>query len=143
MSQVVEDQDTSIDSISTGAPVESSRDQVVVDCQIWSLAFTEEGQLFAKEKGWPGGTHFAFIEWLTKNYPLKFPRDPVPGWRKRVDRLRQQSNPHAALKMYRTFMDQTADIRERIDQTAQQVSEYIDGQIEHALLERAMSRRDS
>lgn len=142
-SEVVEDQDASIDSISTGAPVESSRDQVVIDCQIWSLPFSEEGQSFAKQKGWPGGTHFAFIEWLTKNYPLKFPRDPVPGWRKRVDRLRQQSNPHAALKMYRTFMDQTADIRERIDQTAQQVGEYIDGQIEHALLERAKSRRDS
>src|SRR5262249_11820137 len=43
-------------------------------------------------------------------YPLKFPSDPIPAWRKRVARLRSEQNAHIALNMYRSFMDETADL---------------------------------
>jgi hypothetical protein len=140
MFEVVEDQDTSIDLVSTGAPVKATRDQVVIDCQTWSLAFNDEGRSFAREHEWIGGNHFALVDWLAANYPLKYPKDPIPAWRKRVNRLRHEKNSHIAIKMYRTFMDETADIRERIDEAAKQVDAYIDGEIDRMRFERAMSR---
>jgi hypothetical protein len=38
-------------------------------------------------------------------------------------------------------MDQTQDIREQLDEAAQQVDAYIDGQIEHMRTMNALARR--
>lgn len=130
MSQIVEEQDAAIDLISTGGPHKTSRDGAVIDCQAWPLAFSEEGKKFGQENGWPGGSILDFVEWIAKNFPLKFRRDPIPAWRKRVRTLRCEGNPHIVLKKYRSFMDQTADIREGIIDAARQVEAYIDEQIQ-------------
>jgi hypothetical protein len=129
MEEVVEDQDTAIDLAATGGPNQRSRDEVIVDCQAWTLAFSEEGKKFTRENGWPGGSVFDHVKWIAQNYPLKFRRDPIPAWVERVEGLRREQNPHGALKKYRAFMDQTADIREKLDEAARAVDAYIDGEI--------------
>ena len=132
MAHTVEEKDSFIDYISTGAPKRQTRDQIVIDCQVWPLAFTEEGKQFAKDNGFPGGNMLVFIEWLSNNYPLKFKGDPIPAWKKRADLLYQERNSAKALKKYRTFMDETADVREQIDETTSQLDNYIDEQIDRA-----------
>jgi hypothetical protein len=140
MDAVVERQDQYIDYIGENAPHRQTRDQVVVSCQSWSLAFNEEGRRFASRNGFPGGNPFARVDWLEKNYPLKFRVDPVPAWRQRAKRLRGQSDPHKALKMYRSFMDNTAELREFINESTGAVDRYIDEQIERARMERAFAK---
>lgn len=137
MHDVVEGHDASIDLVATGAPRQSTRDQVIVDCQAWPLCFNEKGKEKMREKGWSGRTALDNFDWIVKNYPLRFRSDPIPSWRRRVVALRREQSPHGALKKYRSFMDQTAGLRESIDEAARQVDAYIDDQIEHMKLERA------
>jgi hypothetical protein len=132
MAQTVEEKDTYIDYISTGAPRPQTRDEVVIDCQVWPLVFSEEGKRFAQKNKFPGGNMLVFLEWLAKNYPLRFKGDPIPAWKKRADKLFQERNSAKALKRYRTFMDETADLRDQIDETTSQVDNYIDEQIDRA-----------
>jgi hypothetical protein len=140
MDAVVEQQDEYIDYIGENAPHRQTRDQVVVSCQSWPLAFNEEGWRFAGKNGFPGGNPFALVDWLEKNYSLEFRGDPVPAWRQRAKRLRGQSDPHKALKMYRSFMDNTAELRESINESTGAVDQYIDEQIERARMERACAK---
>lgn len=136
MDAVIEQQDEYIDYIGENAPHSQTRDKVVVSCQSWPLAFNEEGRRFAGKNGFPGGNAFALVSWLEKNYPLKFRDDPIPAWRQRAKRLRGESDPHKALKMYRSFTDDTADLRESINESTSAVDQYIDEQIERARMER-------
>jgi hypothetical protein len=132
MAETVEEKDHFLEYISTGAPRQQTRDEVVVDCQVWPLAFSEEGKRFAETNKFPGGNMLAFLGWLAKTYPLQFKCDPIPSWRKRANQLFQERNSAKALKKYRTFMDETADLREQIDEATSQVDNYIDEQIERA-----------
>jgi hypothetical protein len=79
------------------------------------------------------------VEWIEKNYPLQFKNDPVPAWRKRTARLRGEGNPHKALKMYRSFMDDTAALRDSINESTGAVDQMIDEQIERGRMERAFT----
>ena len=142
MDAVIEQQDEYIDYIGENAPHRQTRDQVVVSCQSWPLAFNEEGRQFASKNGFPGGNPFALVDWLEKNYPLQFRGDPVPAWRQRANRLRGQINSHKALKMYRSFMDETVELRESINESTGAVDQYIDEQIERARIERAFKDRE-
>ena len=135
ISEIVEEQDSCIDLIATGGPNSTTRDKAVVDTQAWSFAFSEDGKRYAREQSWSGGTVWEFVEWIAGNYPLKFRRDPIPAWQNRVDGVRQETNPHTALKKYRSFMDQTASIREKLSESASQVEAYIDEQIDRMRLE--------
>jgi hypothetical protein len=56
----------------------------------------------------------------------------IPAWKKRADQLFQERNSAKALKKYRTFMDETADLRDQIDEATSQVDTYIDEQIDRA-----------
>jgi hypothetical protein len=89
MSAVVEDMDSAIDLIATGAPRRATRDEVIIECQAWPIAFGEEGERFAKERGWRGN-RFELITWIRENYPFKTRRDPIPLWRARVEKLRME-----------------------------------------------------
>lgn len=134
MEAVIEDQDTGIDTIAEGVyqHQKTTRDQAIINCQTWPLAFSEEGKAFAQSNGWKGGNQFTYVDWLAKNYPLKYKRDPILAWRRRAERLRGEKNPHTALKMYRSFMDETAALREHIDEAWRQVEQGIDMAIERA-----------
>ena len=136
MEKIVEEQDGCIDLIATGGPKYLTRDRAVIETQAWPLAFSEAGKRFALENSWNGGSVAEYVEWFTERYPLKFRRDPVPAWRRRVEGVRLEANPHRALKKYRSFMDQTASMREKVHESAVQVEAYIDGQIERMRMER-------
>jgi hypothetical protein len=137
MDEVIEVQDRGIDYIAENAPRPASRDEVVISCQSWPLAFSEEGRAFALKNGFIAGH---IVNWLEHNYPFTFKGDPIKAWRKRSERLRGESDPHKALKMYRSFMDETAELCGSIEESASAVDQYVEGQIERMREERALAR---
>jgi hypothetical protein len=133
MEGVIDNQDTCIDIVADGvyAGQQTTRDKAVIDCQAWPLAFSEKGKAFAEQRGWEGNV-LQFVEWLGDNYPLRFKGDPTGSWRKQLDTLRARKNPHAALNHYHSFMMETADLREAVEEAAMQVEAEIDAAIDRA-----------
>jgi hypothetical protein len=127
LDEVIEAQDHYIDYIAKNAPRRASRDEVVISSQSWPLTFSEKGRAFALKNGFAAGH---IVNWLEQNYPFTFKGDPIEAWRKRSERLRREPDPHRALKMYRSFMDETAELRESIEESTSAVDQYIEGQIE-------------
>lgn len=139
MGVVIDEQDEYIDYVAENAPRRETRDEVVVSCQTWPLAFNEEGKAFAKKNGFSGSV-FELVKWLELSFPLKFKRDPIPSWRQRADRIRVQGNPHKALKMYRSFMDDTAEFRESLGEATGAVDQHIEEGIERARMKRSFAK---
>ncbi|WP_153369831.1 hypothetical protein [Rhizobium sp. ICMP 5592] len=128
MDSVISDCDTSLDILADLIydNQRRTRDEAIIDCQTWRLAFETEGTEFAKKKGWAGRTIFDFVEWLGRNYPLQFKKDPISGWKKQALRMRSNGNPHTALANYQSFMTVTGSIREALLEGATQVEAEID-----------------
>lgn len=78
MAEIIEETDSSIDLIATGAPNPSSRDQVTIDSQTWPLAFSEEGKKFMAKSGWQGVSIFELVDWLARIIPSRFSATPSP-----------------------------------------------------------------
>ena len=129
--EVVSTQDTCIDIVANGPYDDSktTRDLAVVSCQTWPLAFSEEGQTFARENGY-AGNQLRLSGWLAEHYPLSFKSDPVPSWKQQAARLRRQKDAHEALEYYHSFMITTAPLRDAIYESAGAVEREIDAQIE-------------
>lgn len=68
--------------------------------------------------------------WLGDIYPLRFKKDPVPGWQKQVDRLRSKRNPHAALASYAASVEHKGQLREALNESAMAAEAEIDRQID-------------
>ncbi|MEI3807606.1 hypothetical protein V6R85_24090 [Agrobacterium sp. CCNWLW32] len=132
MEQIISEQDTNLDIVAEGVYVSQrqSRDQATVECQTWPLAFSDEGRKYAKERGFSGEKLPELLEWLGANYPLRFKKDPIPGWRRQVARLRSKGNPHVALANYAAFMEHTAQLREALNESAMAAEAEIDRQID-------------
>jgi hypothetical protein len=130
MDDVIEQQDTAIDMIATGGPNTYSRDEAVEQTFAWKAAFTDEAKKFARDKGWRQGSVLDFVSWIAANYTLPIRHDPIQGWRTRANSLRRETSPHKALKKYRDFMTQTADVRAALDEAHSQVDQYIQEQID-------------
>jgi hypothetical protein len=137
LTEVIEEHDNYIDLLATGGPKRMSRDEAVIECQLWPLAFSDEGRRFVAEKRPALQTLDDYMKWLAANYPLKHRRDPIAGWQRRAAALGREQSSHRALKMYRNFMDQTASLRAQLEESARQVEQYIDGEIERAMMERS------
>jgi hypothetical protein len=131
MDEVIEEHDTYIDIVTGGVykGQQTTRDEAVICCQAWPLAFSEEGKAFAAKHRWTGNA-LQLVEWLGKNYPLRFRADPIASWEKQAARLRSQKNPHAALAHYHSFMTETATLREAIGEATSQVEAEIDAAID-------------
>lgn len=132
MFHVAEEQDHLIDFLSKDGPEKRTRDQVIVDSQVWPFAFTDEGKKFARENGCPPGSILQSIEWIAANYKWPIRRDPIKSWRTRAQRVERETNEDKALAMYRAFMDQTEDIRELIHDSAGQLDAEIQRQVDLA-----------
>jgi hypothetical protein len=109
-----------------------TRKQIVVDAQVWPIAFTDEGRSFAAKNGGPDTPVPKYVEWLLANYPVPTRTDPVHSWRKRVASLKSEKKPHAALKKYCDFMNQTQEIRDRIHEHADGLESWIQDRIDEA-----------
>lgn len=132
MEQVIDETDDMIDFLSSDSPEPKDRNSVILDCQAWPFAFTEEGKAFAKENGCPAKNVFEHVEWITKNYTWPIRKDPVSSWKRRLVSLKKESDNHKALKKYSDFMSQTSDVRTRITEAAIQLDQHIQQQIDMA-----------
>jgi hypothetical protein len=130
MDDLIVQQDIAIEMIATGGPHQHTCNKAVSETFAWNIAFTEKGKQFARDHGFPGGSILAFVTWIANNCPPPFRTDPIPGWQRRAARLRAETNPHRALKRYRDFMIQTAEIRAALAEAHGQVEQYIDEQVD-------------
>ena len=132
MKSTIETIDEAIDFLANDGPQKKTRDEVVIDAQVWHLAFTDEGREFARANGCKESNVAGYVEWLSNNYNWKFKSDPIQGWRARLASLVHEKNPHKALKRYCDFMHQTEDIRSMISESAAQLDSWIQQQIDIA-----------
>ena len=130
MEAVVEDQDRNIEFIETDAPQSLTRDQVVVSCQSWPLTATKEVETAMAAASFVPNNLFEAVSWIETNFPIAIPKDPIPGWTRRVADLRRTTDCHAALKAYRSFMDQTATFRRWLDDDAMALDRSLQLQID-------------
>lgn len=130
---VIDAQDAYIDVVATGVydDQKTTRDKAVVGCQTWPLAFSEKGKEFARERGFTGSMA-ELIEWMASNYTIAFKRDPIPLWRKTAQKVRAESDPHAALQRYDSFMKETAEAREWISEACAACEAEIDSLVDQA-----------
>ncbi|WP_027177115.1 hypothetical protein [Desulfovibrio aminophilus] len=132
LSKTIDSIDETIDFLVDGGPKKKNRDDVIIDCQVWPFAFTDDAKAYAKANGCKETTVGGFLDWITKNYPWPLRKDPVSGWRKRLATLRREKNRHNVLKIYCDFMRQTEKIRAQIVEAAAQLDAYIQQQIDVA-----------
>ncbi len=130
MRRAIDHADGALDFLEKNSPRRGgetiTRDTLIVDAQVWHIFHTEEAQLFAIHNGCKDFVIAPYVEWLKVNYPWPTRSDPVPSWRKRLDSLQAEKNPHVALKKYCDFMSQTEDLRERINASAGALDQHLD-----------------
>jgi hypothetical protein len=124
----VSDADVSLDIVAQGIydNQRRSRDQAIREIQAWPLAFTDKGRKFAAARGWTGTNAIDLSDWLGREYPVRFRRDPIPSWRKRVEKLHQSKTAPLALPNYHSFMRATEEVRDALSETARQIDDQID-----------------
>jgi hypothetical protein len=132
MSATIETVDELIKYLVDGSLTTTTRKEVVIDCQVWPLAFTDEAKAFAAKKGYRGGTVADYVDWLASNYPLPFKVDPIPSWRRRLTSLTNEKNKHVALKKYCEFMKQSEGLRQNLETSAGQLDAHVENQMEAA-----------
>lgn len=132
MGSVIANTDEMISFLSQDGLEKRSRDQVIIDCQAWPFAFTEEGKKFARENHCPAKTMAEYIDWMSSTYDWPHRSDPTGSWQKRLKSLKFESDHHKALEKYKNFLDQTEDLREKIDEAATQLDRYIQEEIDRA-----------
>jgi len=131
MEKTITHTDELIKYLAESGPKKIIRDQVIIDAQVWSFAFTEEGKEFARENKCPEKTVGAYVEWFLQNYPWQTKTDPIPGWKTRLKKISEEEDSHLALKKYFDFIKQTEDLREKINEAASTLDMYIQQQIDY------------
>ena len=132
MEEVIVEVDDWLDYLTSDDPGKPSRDEVIIACQAWPFAFTDDGKQYANENRCPAKTVGEHIDWLSKNYKWEVRSDPIPSWRKRLERLKREKNKHRLLKKYDDFMKQTKKIRESISESVSLLDQEIERQIDMA-----------
>ncbi len=137
METTIESADEQITFLATNATAAGiTREQAILDCQVWPFAHSEQGQAFAAERGGPAPWTPGYVEWIEQHYPWPQRVDPIPSWRRRAASLAAEKNAHAALKKYCEFMKQTDALRTAIDTAASQLEAHIQTQVDAYLEER-------
>jgi hypothetical protein len=129
---MVEEADHNIQFLADDGPNQMTREQVIVDSQTWDFAFTEKAKAFARENKCNAKTIEAYVQWIKDNYDWKDRRDTIPSWKRRLNSLQRETDPHKALLLYKNFMDQTEVMRNILSKSAVQLDQHIQGQIDIA-----------
>lgn len=129
--RIVEHIDTCVQIVADGVyqGQQTTRDQAVIDTQAWDIAFDDTGKAFLAKNGFKGSV-FEAITFLSENYPFKYKRDPIVGWRSQAKRLRAKSNAHQALEHYQSFIKETGSLRSAVEQSAAAAEAEIDAAID-------------
>jgi hypothetical protein len=129
---MVEEADHNIQFLANDSPNQMTREQVIVDSQAWAFAFTEKAKIFARENKCAAKTVGAYVQWIKDNYGWKDRKDPIPSWKRRLNSLQRETDPHKALLQYKNFMDQTEAMRNILSKSAMQLDQHIQEQIDIA-----------
>lgn len=134
MAETISRADEAISFVEVNQPDDPkrNRNEIVLDAQAWQLAFSDEGKAFAAKHRAPKKPVHEYVSWFTEHYPISTRTDPVPSWRRRLESLRGEKNPHTALKKYCDFMNQTQEVRERVHAHASGLDDAIQQQIDEA-----------
>ena len=130
LEELVEAQDTAIETIASGGPRTMTREEAIVDAMAGSVAFSERGERVGGKSGSTIGSVGEYVRWLAEHGNIPLRKDPIDQWRRRARSVREEGNRHRALKKYRSFMDQTAEVRSILDEAHAAVERYIDDQIQ-------------
>ncbi|MFH5803927.1 hypothetical protein [Alienimonas sp. DA493] len=118
--------------LSEDVPTPVSRDRVVVETQAWAFARTQKSQDFASAHGGPSPQSEEYVDWLIDNYRWPQHRDPISGWKRRCTNIQSETNPHAALVKYVSFIRQTQDLRDVIGEAVTEFDFWVQEQIDLA-----------
>lgn len=132
MGATIKSIDEAINFLANDGPEKKSRNEVIIDAQAWPFSFTDEAKVFSKSKGCQEKTIGTYVDWLIKNYDWKYKTDPIESWNKRLNSLLNEKDQHKALKRYCDFMRQTEDIRPLLNESAIQLDQHIQEQIDIA-----------
>ena len=132
MESTIDHMDEMISFLGTDSPKKRTRNEVIVDVQVWPFAFTEKAKKFSRDNGCTEKHIGAYVEWLAINYNWRIKSDPINSWRRRLTALRQQTNPHEALKRYCNFMNQTVELRSQIEESAMELDSHIQQLVDQA-----------
>lgn len=132
LNDTIADVDRDIQFLADDGQGNGNRKQAIIDCQVIPFAFTDEGKIYADNNRCPKGNVRDYLTWMAKNYKPPVPDDPIPGWKKRAESLKSESNTHLALKKYCDFMSQTEDIRAHLLEAARQLDAHIQLQVDIA-----------
>ena len=126
MKETIDRVDEQIQFLADDSPNgKKSRKQVILDCQAWPFAFSDEGKAYAAANHAPKSSISEYVEWIASTYPWPTKTDPIPGWRKRLHSLNAENNSHVALKKYCEFMNQTESLWSLISEFAVQLDAHI------------------
>ncbi len=132
MNKTIDHADEMVDFLASDAPEATSRKQAIISAQAWPFAFSDEGKQWARSNGCTEATVGGYVDWLSAHYPWPIRSDPIRSWRKRLESLKLEKSPSAALKKYCDFMRQTEGFRSQIDESASQLDAHIQHQIDVA-----------
>lgn len=117
-------------------PEQLERDMVIRSAQSSELAFGEECRAFAEKRGFvitDNTSVTAYLEWLDKNYPWPFPKDPIPNWRIRASEIQRESCEHRALAKYADLMKQGEELDPGLSKMAGALDRSIQLEVDMAL----------
>ena len=132
MKSTIEHTNEMISFLADEGPEKKSRDEVIIDIQAWSFAFTDEAKEYAKENKIKVMSIKDYVEWISKNQNWPTKSDPIPAWKRRYVSLKNEKNEHRALKKYCNFIKQTENIRSLLDEAAMHLDMYIQEQVDRA-----------
>lgn len=132
MEKTIETTNGDIQFLVDDSPDKEDRNTVIINCQAWPFSFSDDGKEYAAKNNCPNLSVMDFVEWIALNYPWAIKTDPIPSWQKRLGLLKDEKNPHVALKKYCEFMMQTEDIRALLNESASQLDAHIQLQIDLA-----------
>jgi hypothetical protein len=133
MERLIDETDRTLTFLEEDSFQPTTRDEAVLNAQLWPFISSDEAKKFALANGCPMNiTVKGFIEWLAANYPWHARTDPVPGWRARLIGLRAETDRHRALKKYCDFVAQTAGLRASIDEAGYELDRGIQQAIDEA-----------
>lgn len=130
MVKTIESVNGQLEFLASDALPTRTRDQVVVDCQVWPFAVSDEGRQYAVKNGCAEQDGPGYVKWMEANFTPAVRTDPVAAWEGRAASLKSESNKHLALKKYADFMSQTQELRAHIEEGAAELDAHIQLQID-------------
>lgn len=134
--RMIDESDVGIDQIAQ--KYNFTRDEAVSKLMAAKQAMSNDGRVFAEQKGFKYKNFWELIDWIEKNCDLPCRSDPIRAWRKRLNKIRSEIIPHKALEKYCSFVEQTSCLREIIENNQYDFEVYIEHNVTITRAERLL-----